>query len=78
MKREVPALLSNKIREYRIEKRLTQQQLADLVEVSSRTIISLEKGQYNPSVLLAYNLSQIFGVAIEDLFNFRGTNHEKK
>lgn len=70
MKKEVPALLSNNIKEYRVKKQLTQQQLADLVNVSSRTIISLEKGQYNPSVLLAYELAQIFGLKIEELFNF--------
>ncbi|SBW00902.1 putative transcriptional regulator [uncultured Eubacteriales bacterium] len=78
MKKEVPVLLSNKIKDYRIKQALTQQQLADLVAVSSRTIISLEKGQYNPSVLLAYNLSQIFGVAIEDLFNLKEATHEKE
>ncbi|WMJ85693.1 helix-turn-helix transcriptional regulator [Anaerocolumna sp. MB42-C2] len=78
MKKEIPVLLSNKIREYRIEKKLTQQQLADLVEVSSRTIISLEKGQYNPSVLLAYNLAQIFDLTIENLFNFEEVDHEKE
>lgn len=70
MKKEVPALLSNNIKEYRVKKQLTQQQLADLVKVSSRTIISLEKGQYNPSVLLAYELAKIFGLKIEELFNF--------
>lgn len=70
MKKEVPALLSNKVRECRIEKQLTQQQLADLVHVSSRTIISLEKGQYNPSVLLAHELAKIFALKIEELFCF--------
>lgn len=70
MKKEVPTLLSNKVREYRMKKQLTQQQLADLVKVSSRTIISLEKGQYNPSVLLAHELAEIFGLKIEELFNF--------
>lgn len=70
MKKEVPALLSNNVREYRTKKQLTQQQLADLVKVSSRTIISLEKGQYNPSVLLAHELAKIFGLNIEELFNF--------
>lgn len=70
MKKEVPALLSNKVRECRIDKQLTQQQLADLVHVSSRTIISLEKGQYNPSVLLAHELAKIFGLKIEELFCF--------
>ncbi|MCX4341628.1 MAG: helix-turn-helix transcriptional regulator [Lachnospiraceae bacterium] len=58
------------MREYRMKKQLTQQQLADLVNVSSRTIISLEKGQYNPSVLLAHELAKIFGLTIEELFDF--------
>ena len=46
----------------------TQQQLADLVHVSSRTIISLEKGQYNPSLLLAYRLALVFRTTVEDLY----------
>lgn len=46
--------MKNRVRELRTEAGMTQQQLADLVHVSSRTIISLEKGQYNPSLLLAY------------------------
>lgn len=53
---------------------MTQQQLADLVSVSSRTIISLEKGQYNPSVLLAYKIAQVFQVNIEELFIFEEEN----
>ena len=65
LKKEVPVLLSNKVKEYRIKKQLTQQQLADLTHVSSRTIISLEKGQYNPSVLLAHSLARLFAVTIE-------------
>ena len=47
---------------------LSQQQLADLVHVSSRTIISLEKGQYNPSLLLAYRLALVFRTTVEDLY----------
>ena len=54
-------------KELRTEQKMTQQQLADLVHVSSRTIISIEKGQYNPSLMLAYRMAQIFGVTIEDL-----------
>ena len=44
--------MKNLVRELRTEAGLTQQQLAEMVHVSSRTIISLEKGQYNPSLLL--------------------------
>ena len=39
-----------------------------LVHVSSRTIISLEKGQYNPSLLLAYRLALVFGTTVEELY----------
>lgn len=47
---------------------MTQQQLADLVSVSSRTIISLEKGQYNPSIMLAYKIACVFNTTIEELY----------
>lgn len=47
---------------------MTQQELADRVKVSSRTIISLEKGKYNPSILLAYKIALIFNTTIENLF----------
>ena len=56
-----------KVKELRAKLGLTQQQLADLVHVSSRTIISIEKGQYNPSLMLAYRMAQVFDVSIEDL-----------
>ena len=46
---------------------MTQQQLADAVHVSSRTIISIEKEQYNPSLMLAYRLAEVFGVSVEEL-----------
>ena len=46
---------------------LTQQQLADLVHVSSRTIISLEKGQYSPSLMLAYRIALVFHTTVEEL-----------
>ena len=60
--------MKNRVRELRTEAGMTQQQLADLVHVSSRTIISLEKGQYNPSLLLAYRLALVFGTTVEELY----------
>jgi len=60
--------MKNRIKELRSSVDLTQQQLADLVNVSSRTIISLEKEQYNPSVLLAYNIAKVFDLSIEEVF----------
>ena len=59
--------LKNLVKELRTAHKMTQQQLAELVHVSSRTIISLEKGQYNPSLLLAYRIALVFGVSLEEL-----------
>lgn len=59
--------MKTRVRELRIRHKLTQQQLAELVHVSSRTIISIEKEQYSPSLMLAYRLAQVFGVTVEDL-----------
>lgn len=59
--------MKTKVKELRTEGKITQQQLADLVHVSSRTIISIEKGQYNPSLMLAYRMAMVFGVSVEEL-----------
>ena len=61
----------SKIHIYRATRRMSQQELADLVGVSRQTIMQLEKNRYNPSMLLAYSIAQVFGVTIEDLFDFR-------
>lgn len=62
--------MTNRVKELRKENNITQQQLADMLGVTSRTVISLEKGDYNPSVLLAYKISEVFNVYIEDVFLF--------
>ena len=60
--------MKNRVKELRTAAGMTQQQLAEAVHVSARTIISLEKGQYNPSLLLAYRIAELFGVTVEDLY----------
>lgn len=60
----------SKIHVYRATKRMSQQELADLVGVSRQTIIQLERNRYNPSMLLAYSIAKVFDVTIEDLFDF--------
>ena len=59
--------MKTRVRQLRQAAGLTQQQLADLVHVSSRTIISIEKEQYSPSLMLAYRLSRVFGTTVEEL-----------
>lgn len=69
--------MKTNIRAARKAKGLTQQQLANRVYVTSRTIIALEKEEYNPSLLLAYRLSLALEVPMEKLFNLR-ENKEKE
>ena len=59
--------MKTKLKELRTAAGLTQQQLADRTHVSSRTIISIEKEQYSPSLMLAYRLALVFGVTVENL-----------
>ena len=60
--------LLNTVREHRVVRRLTQEELAAAVGVSRQTIIAIEKGEYTPSALLALRLARTFRVAFEDLF----------
>ncbi|MBF7156095.1 helix-turn-helix transcriptional regulator [Bacillus albus] len=62
--------MKNIVKELRLKHGITQQELADKVFVSSRTIISLEKQKYNLSVLLAYRISAVFHLSIEEVFIF--------
>ncbi len=62
--------MENRLRELREQNGLTQEDLAVRANVSRQTIISLEKGKYNPSIFLAYRLAQVFHLPIEAVFVF--------
>lgn len=62
--------MNNRIRNLREKHSFTQQDLADQLEVSRQTIISLENGKYNPSIMLAYRIAKLFGLTIEEVFLF--------
>ncbi len=62
--------MENRLRELRESRSMTQEDLASLVSVSRQTIISLEKGKYNPSITLAHNLARVFHLNIEEVFIF--------
>jgi len=66
--------MNNRLEEMRNKMGWTQQELADRVEVSRQTIISLEGGRYNPSILLAFRLAKLFNVKIEELFLYSEEN----
>lgn len=58
------------IQELRKQYKITQRDLAEAVNVSRQTIISLENGKYNASLQLAYRIARYFGVTIEEVFEF--------
>jgi putative transcriptional regulator len=62
--------MDNRVKELRTAAGLRQEDLADRLGVSRQTIISIESGRYNPSLELAWRLSRVLGVTIEDLFDF--------
>jgi putative transcriptional regulator len=61
----------------RTQKKLNQEELADRLGVSRQTIISLEKGHYNPSILLAFKIAKYFDKKIEDIFIYEEEENEK-
>ncbi|MGC4020299.1 MAG: helix-turn-helix transcriptional regulator [Muricomes sp.] len=62
--------MENRIQHLRKDRKITQSELADAVEVTRQTIISLENGKYNASLILAHKIAQYFGMNIEDIFIF--------
>ncbi len=61
-------MIKNRIKEYRAKYDMKQEDLAKLVGVRRETIGNLEKGRYNPSLVLAWNIAKVFNVLIEDIF----------
>lgn len=61
-------MIKNRIREYRAKQNMKQEDLARLVGVRRETIGNLEKGKYNPSLVLAWNIAKVFDVPIEEIF----------
>ena len=70
MQRGLKVALVTKIREYRENAGMKQAELAELVGVRRETIVHLENGKYNPSLKLAMDIAQVFGVTVETLFEF--------
>jgi putative transcriptional regulator len=62
--------MKTKIKELREKRNLTQEALAEKVDVTRQTILFLEKGKYNPSLRLAYRIAKVLNSRIEEIFSF--------
>ncbi len=60
--------MNNRIRELRAEYGLSQEQLAEKLDVSRQTVISIEKGRFDPSLPLAFRIARVFNQPIESIF----------
>lgn len=60
--------MKNRLEEIRKAKGITQEELANALEVSRQTVGSLENGRYNPSIILAFKIARFFNVSIEEVF----------
>ncbi len=66
--------ITNNIRKLRFNHdEMTQQALADKVGVTRQTIVAIEKGNYSPSLELAFRIARIFGAMVEDVFSYEET-----
>ena len=71
--------LKNKVEQLRKERGLNQDDFAKMLRVSRQTISSIETGKYNPSLELAFAISDFFGKRIEEIFIYeRGAENEKE
>lgn len=64
------AEINNRIKIYRAERDMTQEELASKVGVTRQTIIAVEKNKYVPSLELAFKIADVFEQSIEDVFNY--------
>lgn len=70
--------MKNCLEKLRKERGMKQEELAALLQVSRQTIGSLENGRYNPSILLAFRISRVFGLPIEEIFFYEEEMNDEK
>lgn len=63
-------MIQNRIKVLRAERDITQETLADAVDVTRQTIVSLEQNRYNPSLELAFKISRYFNKPLEEVFTY--------
>lgn len=68
--------MKNKLRELRKQYKLSQEELANMVHTTRQTIISIECEKYTASLILAYKLSKVFHLTIEEVFDFSQIDKE--
>lgn len=68
--------MKNRLEELRKARGMTQEELAEALEVSRQTVGSLENGRYNPSIMLAFKIARLFETTIEEVFLYEEQGEE--
>lgn len=73
-----PKILNNQVRRFRFDKgEMTQQELAQRAGCTRQTIIAIEAGKYGPSLELAFKIADVFGVGIQEVFQYESTDESE-
>jgi putative transcriptional regulator len=64
--------ISNHLRDLRAARGMTQQELADAIGVTRQTVIAIEGDKYSPSLETAFRIAEVFGVPLEQVFQYEG------
>ena len=70
--------IRNKVRDLRAVHEMTQQQLADRIELTRQTVIAIEGDKYSPSLETAFRIANVFGVRLEEVFQYEEQKKGKK
>ena len=70
--------MENRVEKLRKERGLNQEEFAKAIRVSRQTVSSIETGKYNPSLELAFNIADFFGMTIEEIFTHKAGGKKKK
>jgi putative transcriptional regulator len=71
--------ITNNIRRLRFDNdEMTQQQLADLIEVTRQTVNAIELGKYSPSLEVAFRIAAVFAVPLDQVFQYHGKNKRQR
>ena len=69
--------LRNTLRELRAQREMTQQELADKIGVTRQTVIAIEQDKYSPSLETAFKIAMVFGVPLEQVFQYEAPKGRK-
>jgi putative transcriptional regulator len=76
--REMPKTIQNNIRRLRFDrKEMTQQELADKIGVTRQTVNAIELSKYSPSLEVAFRIAEVFGVPLDEVFQFSNSTRSR-